>query len=248
MATNAIDHIGVTALPFLLKWLQYDHPRPARMLVYYLDKTPSALAHKLAALIIDSRQSYQLSTGAYCAFSILGPRAMPAFDDLYRLTRQTNSRFTATWALYSLSRLGTNALPPLLMAATNVQSHVRLEALRTIPTMPNLGDTTEVAVRALTNCLTDETPAVQEAAALALENLAAAPQTSVPALLACLTSTNAILRGRSAQALAAFGPQASNAIPALNNALTDPNLTVRQSAAYALRQIDTGPFQSPFLH
>lgn len=244
-ATNAIEHIGVAALPFLVKWLSdYNPPQWRRMLASKLDQTRNPLARKLSDVIIN-RPARQVVDGIPHAFALLGKRAMPAFDALCRLMNQ--KRYTSVVALWSLSHLGTNALPPLLTVATNVNSRLRFDAIRTIGTMPDLGDAAETAIPALTNFLGETENPGKKYAIGTLGSLKAAPEISIPAILPFLKDTEPLLRMYSATALGRFGPQAATAIPALTNALADPDRNVRVEALRALQQIapdmfpDAGP-------
>src|SRR5262249_53176969 len=47
-ATNAIDHIGVAALPFLMKWIQYEPAQWRLKLFYKLNAAPSPRARLLS--------------------------------------------------------------------------------------------------------------------------------------------------------------------------------------------------------
>jgi hypothetical protein len=91
-ARNAIDQIGAAAVPFLVKWIQFDPPRWKRTLAYGLTRTPLPLARNLARRLIDPRRA----NGTCIAFTVLGTRAMPACDDLCRLLNDTNRGMTTT--------------------------------------------------------------------------------------------------------------------------------------------------------
>jgi hypothetical protein len=237
-AKNAIDHIGAAALPFLVKWIQYNPPRWKRTVAYTLARTPLPLAHKLANRMIGPR----LVIGTHFAFAALGPRAMPAFDDLRHLMNDTNRPNTTTEAARALSCFGTNALPALLAVITNTNHPARVGALSAIAEMSHLPDAAQTAVPVIINCLTDTNPTVQIVAIVTLGRLKASPQVSVPALVSCLKTKYETIRFCSAAALGQFGPQATSAIPALTNALTDADRRVRASAAKALHEIDPVTF------
>jgi hypothetical protein len=241
-ATNAFDHIGPAALPFLVKWVQYNPPRWRFALAAPLNFSRFQLAQDLSDLIANRNASY-LAGGTFQAFQVLRERAMPAFDDMYRLMNQTNSLFREM-GLWNLSCLGPRALPPLLAVATNAQQpRLRSQALNAIAMMPDLGDAAQMAVPALVTCLGEtNNPSTQVSAIGALGNLKASPQISIPALVSCLNSKNARLREYSATALGHFGPKAISAIPALTNALADSDRQVHEEAAHALHEIDPTTF------
>jgi hypothetical protein len=74
--TNAIAHIGVAALPFLLKWLQYEQPRWKVVLAnrtsgYRLPFANNQLYYKW----VTDRRSYELADATYFGFQALGKRA-----------------------------------------------------------------------------------------------------------------------------------------------------------------------------
>jgi hypothetical protein len=260
-ATNAIDHIGVAALPFARKWIQYKPQQWRPRVGNWLNGTKHfPFARQLSSWILDPRPE-QFSAGAYYVFPVLGKRALPALDDLCCLLNDTNRPTTSRKAASALGCLGTNALGPLLTVATNAQHPSRLEAIYAISVMPDLGDAAQILIPVITNCLNAPNPAVALGAApqavdpdvqmnaiFSLSNLK--PQISVPLLVSYLNSPktkdplHAAARARvrlySAFALGQMGPSASAAIPALTNALADPDL--RNYAAEALHKIDPATF------
>jgi hypothetical protein len=241
-AEKAIDHIGVAALPFLVKWVQYDPAQWRVALASDINQSRFPFARSLSDLIIN-RRARELARGTVGAFAVLGTRAMPVFGDLCRLMNQTNALQTATVALFDLMHFGTNALPPFLALATNTQSPLRLSALSAIRTLPISGAAAEPAVPVLLQCLAEtNNPSAQERAAYALGNLRAAPQVSIPALAPHLNSTDTRLRKTTIIALGQFGPQASSAVPALTNLLSNPDPSTRSYAVDALHRIDPATF------
>jgi hypothetical protein len=126
--TYAIDKIGPAAIPYLLKWTQYERPRWRQNLCTWLDRRAYTLTRELASMLADKRADL-LASGTSAAFNVLGPRAMPALDDLCRLMNDTNRPSTALRATGALAYLGTNALPQLEAAATNANYPINLAAL-----------------------------------------------------------------------------------------------------------------------
>lgn len=242
-ATNAIVHIGAAASPFLVKWIQFDPPSWKRMLASGLVRF--AHGKELAYRLIDPT----LANGTELAFTILGPRAMPAFDDLCRLFNANNSQ-TAIPAARALACLGTNSLPLLLTAVTNANHPAHRVALDAISRIPDLGQAAQQVVPVFANYLipTNST-SDQILAIVTLSKLNAVPEASVLALVSCLKSTNSTTKIFSANTLGAFGEQATAAIPALTNtALTDPDSYVRTVASNALNRINPQSFPSPYGH
>jgi hypothetical protein len=127
--TNAIDHIGAAALPFLVKWIQYE-PSPLRVTLSDLFDRAPFTSHRLSERIMETK-AQRLADGTYFAFYVLGEKAMPAFDDLCRLMNNTNRPCTASAAITALSCFGTNAIPPLLAvgANTNHPFHIRAQSI-----------------------------------------------------------------------------------------------------------------------
>jgi HEAT repeat protein len=240
-ATNAIDHIGAAALPFLLKWIQYQTPSWRTSLASLLFRTRYHIAERLSDWIVRQKTD-QLAAGVPYAFDVLGKRAMPVFDDLCRLMNDSKRPETAPKAAMALGSLGTNALPPLLAVVVKTNHPAQWEALFVIHQMSDLGNSPTL-VTMITNCLSDaNSPDVQQLAVFLLGNLKAAPQISVPALLSRLNSTNNMVRHFSADALGEFGPEAVSAIPALTNALMHADADLQDSFVDALHKIDPVAF------
>lgn len=243
-AINAVIEIGAAATPWLVKWIQFDPPRWKRTLASGLGRIPFAPAKRLAHRLTDPT----LANGTELAFTILGPRAMPAFDDLCRLMNNTNSPNRAIAAAKALACLGTNALPPLLAAVTNAHHPAHLVALDTISRMRDLKRAANQVVPAIANYLNGTNNSTDQILAITtLGHLDALPEISVPALASCLKSTNSTVKVFSANTLGAFGEQATAAIPALTDAaLADPDSYVRRVASNALNRIDPKSFPSPY--
>lgn len=236
-ATNAILSIDTAALPFLLKWIQFDPPPWRRTLARQFARPP--FPHKLPALLVDPT----LANGTYLAFAILGTRAMPAFDDLCRLMNATNKPNVAIPATRALACLGTNALPPLIAVVTNSHGPARVVALEAIATIPNLEQAAQQVIPAICSCLSptnSDTP--QILAVLVLSKFKSTPELSVPALVPFLRIPSPAVRAFSANTLGQIGPQAFAAIPALTNCLADADPHVRNEAARALNQIAPATF------
>jgi hypothetical protein len=246
-ATNAVDQIGIAALPYLVKWINFNPPRWKRTLSVWLYRTPFPPAKKLAGRINDP----SLANGTQSAFAILGPRGVPALDDLCSLMNDTNKgQGAAILATRALPHLGANAVPPLLAALTNAHHpmFLRLEFLNALATVPNLEQSAHQVVPVVANCLNATNDQnIHTSAINILGRLKAVPEISVPALASCLKNTNSWIREYSANILGAFGPQASAAIPALTNALVDPDALFRRKIGWALYQIDPVTFSDPYV-
>jgi hypothetical protein len=106
-AANAIDHIGVAALPCLLERIQYEQPAWRAKLANQLRKFPYKFTGSLAQHIAEPKAA-ELAQRASEAFIVLGPMATPAVDALLRLSMNRNAPETATRASFALSWIGTN--------------------------------------------------------------------------------------------------------------------------------------------
>jgi len=235
-ATNAIDHIGVAALPFLVEWVHCETPTWRMFVGSVLYRIQTQWSGLLWERVMRSKKE-QIADGTPVAFRVLGPRALPALDDLQRLMDSDDPR-TALVAISGLTTFGTNALPALLSVATNAHHSARWQAFDALGDVGELGIAAPVVFEVVTNCLSDTNePTGQQLAVMVLGKLKIAPEISVPALLPFLSHPNPNFRTSSAGALGSFGSNAVVAIPALTNALADPDPQVRSWAAGALRNI-----------
>jgi HEAT repeat protein len=233
--TRPLREIGPSALPFLLKWIQYE-PAPWRdKLASRMPNSPRGRA--IALRLVNPRaqtRAYEAAFGLHC----LGYQAKPAIPELVRLMNKTNHLQTALRATEALAYTGTDALPPLLAVIQNQTHPCRATALNMLVHMPVITDAGRITVPAVINCLLETNDAtIPVIAATALGDLKTAPELSVPALLHSLQSPDPKLRRASAFALIDFGDQAASAIPALTEALKDPDPPVRDAAAFSLRRI-----------
>jgi hypothetical protein len=74
-ATNAIDHIGVAAFPFLIKWIPYSTPNWRPTVGNWLRRRPFPFAQPMSVWIMEPRAK-QLDLGTRSAFRVLGERAV----------------------------------------------------------------------------------------------------------------------------------------------------------------------------
>ena len=112
-AGDAIRAIGTNALPYLVKWIQWEPPRLETALNSIVGKfSPNTTVYVHPVPSPDS---------AAVAFRALGPGAEPAIGRL--TTRLLGPRpQTAARAAKALAGLGALGLPPLLEVLTNTQS------------------------------------------------------------------------------------------------------------------------------
>jgi HEAT repeat protein len=129
-------------------------------------------------------------------------------------------------ALYRGS--ASSAAPALLDAARNRHEPLRRAAVTTLGAIGS-----DLALEGLSEALLfDDSPAVQDAAAVALSKLG---RSAVPRLVSLLEDRDAGVRWRAADALGRMGPLAAiDARGPLEQRLNDPDTVVRLSAAEAL--------------
>lgn len=243
-ATNAIDHIGAASLPFLLRWIQYEPAEWQRKLCVPLDRLQYGWAHRLSGWLLRPR-NLKLAFGSCTALHVLGPRAIPALEDLRRLMNETKAPMAAQRATAAMGDLGTNGLPDLLAVIENPLHPQRLVAVAVLGQMPDVGDAADTAVPAIIACIGLTNAGYLPLVAVdTLGRLKTAPELAIPALVTALQSTNTTLRSMSAEALGRFGPKAISAIPALTNALADTAPDVKFQARRALHAIAPATFSA----
>jgi hypothetical protein len=153
-AEQAVGHIGSKALPTLLRWLREETPAKWKQNIISALHNMGAqtLARRLALTPTFSgpRTSYQ--TLAVYGFLILGPQAKPAIPELLRLAHvpRIGSR-----ACFALSRIGSDALPPLLALAAEEPAASRANVIPTIASMTELEVDLRPAVPVLIQALSD---------------------------------------------------------------------------------------------
>ena len=217
-ARVAIGHIGTNALPFLLRWIQYE-PRAWRK-VWERFSLPFF------------EDGSRRAEGAVAAFKVLGPRGSGAIPELARLMNGTNVQIGFE-AGRALGGIGKDAIPMLLDLLTNrpVRGSVALA-----DAWVALGTNATFAVPALIRELTnrDESIAAMAAGLLAIETVPATNY-AVPIPGGTMWVTN-------------WGEQrftvhsepddvARQAVGFLVKAMNDPDSSVREEATNALRKI-----------
>ena len=177
---EAVDHIGVAAVPYLVKWIQYEDPTWRGKLskrVYYAHGVIGwRLALKLMGWV-STPVPEKLSVGSLRAFEVLGKRGEPAFGELCRLLNQTNAPGSSSTAAYALGELGTNSLP-VLVGVVGTPGHPARRAAAVA--IRWFGPQAVSALPALTNALADPDPDVRKAAMFGIQSIAAAVRTNVP--------------------------------------------------------------------
>jgi hypothetical protein len=227
-ASVALDRIGTQAVPFLLKWLQYEEPFYRRVVDRFAMRVGTRIAWK-------QTQEAVLQSAARCGFEHLGTRARAAIPELVRLMNLPDAPETAVAASDALMFVGTSdALPPLLGPLTNRQHLAHRSAVFAVR---RLGTNAVPAVPALVRCLQETNGDVARLAAASLAALQAQPDLVVPALAAHLRDANPRMRKSAALALGRYGPDAKASAPALVDALTNADLDLARVISNTLFQV-----------
>ena len=232
-ATNAIDHIGVASLPFLVNWVQIERPPRWRFLLGdWLSRAHLPLADKLAELTVRTRRR-ELALGTQSAFQLLGERATPAIPELTKLAMVTTNAFgTSAGAMSALVHIGRPAVPSfaaLLQQPSNVHNRWLWS------TIWALGTNAAPLIPLMAPDLRHPDPFVAITAAKTLARLRLAPEVTVPALTNCLADPRPDVRACAVDALRIFGDPA--ALPALTNSLTDAVQSVRSRCTNAIQEL-----------
>jgi hypothetical protein len=236
-ARVAIGHIGTNALPFLLRWIQYE-PRAWRK-VWERFSLPFF------------EDGSRRAEGAVAAFRVLGPRGSGAIPELVRLMNGTNEQI-GFMAGRALGGIGKEAIPVLLDLLTNrpvrggprsftkapgdyYRSIKTTQGFQLADAWMELGTNTRFAVPALIRELTnrDESIAAMAAGLLAIETV---PATNYAVPIPGGTAWVPTGTWR----LTVYGEPddvARQAVGFLVKAMNDPDSSVREEATNALRKI-----------
>jgi|SRR5581483_2852049 len=226
---RAIRTMGTNALPFLLKWMQYEYPPWRRRLAR---NVPWVFA-RFRFLFTDN-QAERAMLSQEC-LSMLGPDVAPAIPELVKMMKQTNA-VVPTRALQVVDSAGKVGIPVLLDVLTNRQSYPQVYYLE--GAMGRLGPDGHFAVAPLVGCLTNKNWGVVVVAARWLGRIRMDPEVTVPALARCLDAPEGRVRCAAMQALGQFRSDAAAAIPSVVRELTDPDNDARAAAESALRCIE----------
>jgi hypothetical protein len=230
-AADAVRQIGEKAIPYLVNTIVYEPGPFKRSLSRALEKLPG---HRSLPSMINR---YRESDAAVYGFEILGAAASSAIPKLLLIARDyTNSR-PAWLATAALARVGTSAVPALIVLLTNSQTEIRINAASE---MHLLGTNASRAIPPLVQCLTDNDNRLREIAAQTLGDLATEPDIVVPALARCLETSNFRVRCRALVALGKFGKEAHPARDQILKALDDLDEAVRSAATNAMLRISLG--------
>jgi hypothetical protein len=186
-ASEAVNVIGTNALPFLLKWADFEYPRWKRriqqMYVQHRGWPGSTfVVNRLAPIEATKRIRW-----ARIGFAFLRDKAEAAAPVLIGRS-QGLSVAKAALAINCLALIGTNALPPMLniLANTNEPIWKRIAVLDAMHDMTYLGSNALPAIAVLVRCASETNNVIWPEAYTALRNFASTEPswisgTSVPA-------------------------------------------------------------------
>ncbi len=234
---RAVRQIGTNAIPFLLRWLQYEPP-------LWREKLGKVYPEFLRRIYDPDRVTSGdlLAAHSARAFAALGTNAVTAMPALVQVMYNTNAPGAAYNAMRCLSRLGTNGLPPLLSVIQDPHyGSFREQAIIAVMTFHENPPPSSVVPPAFLKFVADPSAqlSAKALAAVLLSSIRYAPDVAVPAISAILTNPTASADDRrlAALALAGYGASAASTLPTLTNALTDPSSLVSDWASTAIEQI-----------
>jgi len=225
---EAVRAMGTNALPFLVKWMQYESPPWRVRLTSIAPRVPKRLW-----FLFKDKRADRAALSLTC-LQILGPDVSTAMPELVRLMKQTNT-VVANRALQVVDTAGKAGIPALLDVLTNRQAYVQIHYLEGC--MGRLGPDGHYAVPPLLNCLTNGNWGVAVVAARWLGRVRMEPEMVVPALMTCLEAPDARVRCAAVQALGEFRGFARVAEPSLVREESDLDSGIRQAATNALQMI-----------
>jgi hypothetical protein len=204
LALEAVQHIGVHALPTALKLCQ---TRDSWIKKKLLGDLPDALH-------IDSDNwniswEWDRQYDGTKIIQALGSVADPAIPDLIKLFQSTDSS-VANIAANALGEIGTNAIPPLVEALTNKDDQIRFWSAYSVG---SYGAQAHAAVPGLLVCLKDKK--TRDNAVMSLGRIGADAPVVVPALVNCLEETTNHPSFALWWSIGKFGTNARPAIPIL---------------------------------
>jgi hypothetical protein len=235
--------MGTNAVPYLVKWIQYETPGWKTLLRKGFDYAPAKLRPKA----LFSEAKHDRADSCPRAFATLGPQSAPAVPELCRVFEKlyggTNpppayARIGTTFLV-----LGTNVFPEVQQLLTNRGNAHRLGAAAALAAMRKDQQTSPVLIA----CLQDPNPLITEIGARSLGDIrlldAGPPDQTVAVFTNALQRGSPWVREQITLAIAKLGMYRhdfdpawhSLPLPALTNALTDLSAPVRNAASNAIK-------------
>jgi hypothetical protein len=249
-AVRAIQTIGTNALPWLLRWVDYEPSATRTKMDSLADKLPGWMRQtRLVRRFVIDRGIFNAEY-ARGGFGLLGEQAKPAIPALVQKLRQSGLFGRSQRLADSLSSLGKGALPPMLelLADKDIQANTRLAIVVALQGMVSLGPELRPAIPVLTQCLEETNEALVWESSRTLGVFALLPNLSVPALAKAVGSPHAPVRQSALRALSSFGQKALPGLPAVVRALDDSDRHVRVAATNAVVIIAPDMIESDGVH
>ncbi len=173
-AAEAVRHIGTNALPWLLKWTDYQPPGWRMSLA---TNAPAAARRpgyfRSAYLRLLNRPADDLNWLARFGFEILGPQARPALPEVQKRMVDWGQPWRASISMQIYTHIeGPGGVPALVSALGSTNANCRQSAAYCLAT---LGANGAPAAPMLRNALNDPDPVVRRFASAALQKIL--PQT-----------------------------------------------------------------------
>jgi hypothetical protein len=227
---DGIRAIGTNAIPWLLKWIQWDEPKwPTKL----RNATKGRLSLNWFYRGRKLRADYSMT-----AVRALGTNADVAIPELARLAGRSGQEASAARAIFSLAYTARpTAIPPLVTLLKSRDVKVRQWA---IIALAHAGPVARSEWPAVLECLKDTDQFVAATAAGILGDWKSSPEIVVPVLIDALTkprfNVNAVVQVVTI-AIANYGPEAKSAVPVLRKLLESPDDKIRQDATDILLNI-----------
>jgi hypothetical protein len=232
-AEPAIQAIGTNAIPWLLRWMQYE-PSPARRRVRSVYRVlPGWLRNRQTVVNLLTGRAGMLCGMSPQAFAALGTNSAPAVPELVRLSQGTNA--ASLMAVFALSNMGETGLSAILTIMTNGSPQQRMLTGGSLQNILPRYTNASIAVPALLVWLRDPGPSFARIAANSLSQLKSDPTNVVPQLVAALQHPDADVRRSVIWALDSYGDPAS--VSSVSNCLHDPDFNVREEATNTLKRL-----------
>jgi HEAT repeat protein len=242
LAVWALGRIGGKAVPPLIALLDDDNLQDTAIAALG-DIGPAArpAVHSLVELLRKPGISTERASDIILALSRIGPAAEEAATTLLQILADEKSdlRPYAAWALGQIG--AKDEIPQLiraLFAERDPGSELSVVILISVLTLdPEKELYFSLALKGVTELLTNESGLVRQAAATALAAVGKKAASAVPKLAAGLDDPDPEVRSAFLAALAAIGPEAVEALPAVIKLLADPAYPVRYAASFAIGKI-----------
>ena len=131
-AVEAVRHIGVQTLPWLVKWARYDEPAWKTKLYYRVSRWPPRwrIAWLERYLIPErpDRPDYMAGNG----FMILGEQASPAIPELEKMIHDYRRRHPCFTAIFCLGWIGKDSQPVLMGLSQDPDKSISAAAKRAL--------------------------------------------------------------------------------------------------------------------